>query len=350
MMSFYDLQLCKLLIFECNSYTYEIYDLSKFSSTYHHPWLDITMASTTNQYAPIFHVLCGAFLISFSGVFVKFAHVSPTASGFYRVAFGAFFLFIGVLIKREFKFPTFRQLLLIAFCGLTFALDLFFWHESIFFIGPGLATLIGNFQVFLLAAVGIIFLGESAKLRFLISIPLAISGIFFIVGGNWESLTVHYKMGIYFALLTALCYTAFLLTLREIQKERGQSFFLLLMLVSLATAIYLGLRMVYTGDSFTIPDTQSLLALLGLGLSSQTVGWILIATAMPKIPASLTGLALLLQPTLSFVWDVLIFHRPTDLTNWLGLIVTLIAIYMGITGKVTANKTDKELQSDATDL
>jgi len=308
------------------------------------------MASTTNQYSPIVHVLCGAFLISFSSVFVKLAHVSPTASGFYRVGFGAVFLFLGVLIKREFNVVGFKQLLLIAFCGLTFALDLYFWHESIFYIGPGLATLLGNFQVFLLAAVGIIFLGESAKLRFLIAIPLAIFGIFFIVGGNWENLTVDYKTGIYFGLLTALCYTVFLLTLRKIQQERGQSFFLLLMLVSLASAIYLGLKMVYTGDSFTIPDSQSLLALLGLGLSSQTVGWILIATAMPKIPASLTGLALLLQPTLSFIWDVLIFHRPTDLTNWLGVGVTLIAIYMGITGKVASNKIDKKLQSGTTDL
>lgn len=308
------------------------------------------MASATNQYSPIFHVLCGAFLISFSSVFVKLAHVSPTASGFYRVGFGAVFLLLGVLIKREFNVVGFKQLLLIAFCGLTFALDLFFWHESIFYIGPGLATLIGNFQVFLLAGVGIIFLGESAKLRFLIALPLAIAGIFFIVGENWESLTGHYKTGIYFGLLTALCYTIFLLTLRKIQEERGQSFFLLLMLVSLATSIFLGLKMVYTGDTFTIPDSQSLLALLGLGLSSQTVGWILIATAMPKIPASLTGLALLLQPSLSFIWDVLIFHRPTDLINWFGLIITLLAIYMGITGKITSNKTDKELQSRSTDL
>lgn len=298
------------------------------------------MASTTNQYSPILHVLCGAFLISFSGIFVKLAHVSPTTSGFYRVGFGAVFLLLGVIIKGEFNRVNVKQLMLIAFCGLTFALDLFFWHESIFYIGPGLATLIGNFQIFLLAAVGIIFLGESVKFRFLLAIPLAISGIFFIVDGNWASLTTEYKTGIYFGLLTALCYTGFLLTLRKIQEERGQSFFLLLMLVSLTSAVYLGLKMAYTGDSFAIPDNQSLLALLGLGLSSQTVGWILIATAMPKIPASLTGLALLLQPTLAFIWDVLIFHRPTDLTNWMGVIVTLVAIYMGITGKIVKNSSD----------
>lgn len=308
------------------------------------------MASTTNQYTAIFHVLCGAFLISFSGIFVKLAHVTPTASGFYRVGFGATFLFLGVLIKREFHTVSAKQLFLIAFCGLTFALDLFFWHKSIFHIGPGLATLLGNFQVFLLASVGIIFLGETARLRFLIAIPMAIAGIFLIVDGHWNSLTPDYKTGIYFGLLTAICYTIFLLSLRKIQQQRGQSFFLLLMLVSLASAIYLGLTMIYTGDTFVIPDSQSLLVLVGLGLSSQTVGWILIATAMPKIPASLTGLALLLQPTLSFLWDVLFFNRPTDLTNWFGVTITLAAIYMGITGKIKADRGEQKLQSRPADI
>lgn len=300
--------------------------------------------------SPILHVLCGAFLISFSGIFVKLAQVSPTASGFYRVAFGAAFLFLGVVLRREFKMPGAVQLLLVAFCALSFALDLFFWHEAIMHIGPGLATLLGNFQVFLLATIGIVFLQEKSKLRFFISIPLAIWGLFLIVGGNWHNLDAGYKTGIYFGLLTALVYTIFLLTLRKVQEDRGQSFFQLLMLVSLFTAIYLGLKMLYTGDSFHIPDSKSLLALLGLGFLSQSIGWVLIATAMPKIPASLTGLTLLLQPTLAFIWDVLIFDRPTSLTNWFGVVITLVAIYMGITGKIAGSKVHKELHSNSSDL
>jgi drug/metabolite transporter (DMT)-like permease len=89
----------------------------------------------------------------------------------------------------------------------------------------------------------------------------------------------------------------------------------------------------YAGDSFTIPDFKSLLSLLGLGLFSQTIGWVLIANALPKIRASFTGLILLLQPALAFIWDVLIFDRPTDLLNWTGVALTLAAIYMGLTGK-----------------
>ena len=40
----------------------------------------------------IFHLIGGAFMISFSGVWVKISHVTPTVSAFYRVLFGGLFL------------------------------------------------------------------------------------------------------------------------------------------------------------------------------------------------------------------------------------------------------------------
>jgi drug/metabolite transporter (DMT)-like permease len=282
---------------------------------------------------PIFQVLCGAFLISFSGIFVKLADVSPTSSGFYRVFFGSAFLLCATIWYKDYKKLTPAELLLIIFCGFVFALDLFFWHESIMYIGPGLATLLGNFQVFLLAATGIFFFGEKGRPRFFAAIPLAITGLLLIVGLNWNNLENDYKIGIYFGLLTAVCYTAFLLSLRKIQSNERHSQFSSLMIVSISCALFLGIKMLHTGDSFVIPNSKSLLALLGLGLFSQTIGWVLIANAMPKIRASFTGLILLLQPSLAFIWDVLFFSRPTNTLNWIGVFLTLTAIYMGLTGK-----------------
>ncbi len=282
---------------------------------------------------PIVHVLSGAFLISFSGIFVKLADVSPTASGFYRVTFGSIFLLCATVWYKDFKRLTTAELSLITFCGFVFALDLFFWHESIMYIGPGLATLISNFQVFLLAAIGIFFLGEKSRPRFFAAIPLAIIGLLMVVGLSWNNLENDYKTGIYLSLLTAVCYTVFLLSLRKIQAKDTHSQFSSLMIVSISCAAFLGMRMLQTDDSFIIPDIKSLLALLALGLFSQTIGWVLISNAMPKIRASFTGLILLLQPALAFVWDVLLFDRPTDILNWTGVILTLAAIYMGLTGK-----------------
>jgi drug/metabolite transporter (DMT)-like permease len=49
---------------------------------------------------------------------------------------------------------------------------------------------------------------------------------------------------------------------------------------------------------------------------------------MPQLPASLVGLLLLLQPLLSFVLDVVLFARPTVALDWLGLVVSLLGIFV----------------------
>ncbi len=282
---------------------------------------------------PVFQVLLGAFMISFSAVFVKLADVSPTASGFYRVFFGFLFLLGIALVRKNLKKPAPAQALLIFFCGFAFALDLFFWHICILYVGPGLATLLGNFQVFLLAGIGIFVYRETARARLLMSIPLSILGLLLIVGLDWNSLGETYRIGVFYGLLTALCYTVFLLGLRKLQADGTTPLFSSLMLISLYCAIFLGLKMIHGGDSFAIPDMKSLLALVSLGLFCQAVGWLLIAGALPKIPTSFAGLTLLLQPALAFVWDVALFQRPTGLLNWIGVLLTLAAIYMGLTGR-----------------
>ena len=131
---------------------------------------------------PLTMILLGAVFISFSGVFVKLAEISPTGSAFYRVLFGGCILLFPAVYNKELAIPTQEQFWLMVFCGFAFALDLFIWHESIMYIGPGLATILGNFQVFILSAIGILFLGEPLRGRFLAAIPLAVGGLFLIFG------------------------------------------------------------------------------------------------------------------------------------------------------------------------
>jgi drug/metabolite transporter (DMT)-like permease len=50
---------------------------------------------------------------------------------------------------------------------------------------------------------------------------------------------------------------------------------------------------------------------------------------MPQLPASLIGLLLLLQPALSFLFDVVLFDRPTRTLDWVGVALSLIGIFIG---------------------
>lgn len=275
-------------------------------------------------------LVVGAVMISFSGVWVKLSHVTPTASAFYRVFFGGIILLSAALLRREMVWHGGRHLMLSLVCGFLFAIDLVFYHYSVMYVGPGLGTILPNFQVFILAMTGMFFFGEKVRLLFIISIPLAFIGLFLIVGIDWKQLDQLNKIGVYFGLAAAVCYAAFLLSLRKLQSDQtGLSFFYVLMMVSLAASAFLALEIFRHGDTFIIPDLQSFYALVALGLFSQTIGWMLITHALPVILASLSGFILLLQPALAFVWDVLIFQRPTSLANWAGVFIVLMAIYFG---------------------
>ncbi|MCP3901441.1 MAG: DMT family transporter [Desulfobacteraceae bacterium] len=224
--------------------------------------------------------------------------------------------------------------MLLLFCAFMFALDLFFYHSTIELVGPGLGTILPNFQVIILTCISIFFFKEKLHTAFIFSIPFAFAGLIMIVGVNWDALPDKYQIGIAMGILTAFLYAAFLLSLRKLQAGmKNPSFFYVLMLVSLTTAFFLAIEMIRTGNTFEIPNTKSFLALGALGLFSQVIGWILITNALPKVRTSYSGLILLLQPALAFVWDVLFFQRPTTLINWAGVLLALAAIYVATIGR-----------------
>lgn len=278
---------------------------------------------------PALALLVGATFISFSSVFVKTSQVPPTVSAFYRVFFGSLFIILFCFVKKEFKVKSWRRNAQAGLCGLLFAFDLAAWHISIQYVGPGLATILGNFQVFVLAFIGILFFKEKSGLLFIVSVPLAVFGLFLLIGVDAEQLSSDYIKGVGFGLATACFYSMFLLCLRNLQgKDEQPPLFYYQMILLISCSFFLGLAVLLSGESFIIPTTTSLFSLLGLGLVSQAIGWVIISFSIPGVPASKAGLILLLQPSLSFVWDVLFFDRPTGLVGWIGLIIVMLAIYL----------------------
>ena len=282
----------------------------------------------------ILQLIAGASMISFSAVFVKLAHVEPTMAGFYRMLFGGLILLALVWFKGERLYHGPKHLLMVLLCSLFFAMDLTFWHRSIHYVGPGLSTLLANFQVFFLTAFGIIGLRERPDLKFLISVLLAMVGLYLIVGLNWGELGTQYKTGILFGLITALFYAAYILTLRKAQfRSANRATFSTIALISLLTSFILALEALVQKEHFRVPDLQTWWALLGYGFIAQVLGWVLIARGLLKTEASRAGLILLLQPTLAFVWDILFFKRPTVPVEILGALLALFAIYLGTTSQ-----------------
>lgn len=274
-------------------------------------------------------MVAGAALISTTSIFVKWAQVAPSVSAFYRMAFGGVMLFALLLAQRRWSGVTRRDVLWMLLPALAFAIDLVLWHRCIRDVGPGLATLLGNFQVFVMALAGVWLYRERLGWRFLGGLALAFAGLWLLVGRHWQMVDAQYRAGVWFGILTGIAYAAYMLSFRHAQKEKSaRSPAELLCLNSLLCAAVLGLIVAAEGNSFAIPDLPSLGALLGLAVFGQVMGWLLIARAMPQLPASLVGLLLLLQPGLSFVLDVALFDRATVGADWLGLGASLAGIFL----------------------
>ena len=279
---------------------------------------------------PRLRLFVGATMISFSPVWVKLVSVSPTTSGFYRVLIGGLALTLFLLVTRQRLQLTRRVWLLLAAGAVFFALDLWFWHRSINYIGPGLSTLLANFQVFFMMAAGVVLLGQRPRAVQVIAVPMALVGLGMIVGFDWQSLPADYRLGVILGLLTAVAYAGYMLTMRVARTGSPHRLPTReVAVVSLGSAAILGISALTEGVSLAVPTMTDAAWLLAYGLVSHCLGLLFIASSLPKVSTTEAGIALLLQPTLSFAWDVLFFARPLTAIELAGAAIALLAIYMG---------------------
>ena len=254
----------------------------------------------------------GAMLLSFAPIMVRATESPPTTSAFYRMFLGGLMLLLFVGLRRRSFAVSARASLVLLAAGVAFAFDMFFWHRSIHLIGPGLATLLSGFQVFVLAIVGVSMLGEQLRWQLVVAIPAAFLGVALIIGVDWLALTESYRLGVLFGLATALCYSCFLLIMRWARGNAapGVTPMSEVAWMSLACAAVLALLATATGESLVIASNSEGLLLAGYALLAQ-LGIVVIASSLNKVPASLVGLLLLLEPTFAYVWGNTSAHNPT---------------------------------------
>lgn len=283
---------------------------------------------------PLITLAFGALCISFAPVFVKMLGVEilgPTAIAFWRTLIGSAILFLLAILRGEsLKIPG-KVFKLAVLAGLFFCFDLFVWHRSIIYAGAGIATILGNTQVFWLALIGVVLFKEKISISFLGAVLAAFIGVVLLVGvGSFESFDSSYIEGIVFGLMTGIFYSCYTTTLKTAgHHEISFGFVSLMAYTSFFCALFLGVSTVVEEDPALPPDMYSWLVLIGLALVAQALGWWMISRSLPHVDASKSGMVLLLQPTLATVWGALFFAERLSLLQIIGAMVTLAAIYFG---------------------
>jgi drug/metabolite transporter (DMT)-like permease len=262
---------------------------------------------------PVGAALAGAVAIAFSGILFRLADVSASTGAFFRCLYALPpLLLLAWLEDRRYGARPRRTRGLAFVAGVFFAVDLVLWHNAIEAVGAGLATVLGNTQVLLVGVLAWALLGERPSGRALGSIPIAFAGVVLISGALEEgAYGADPTMGVVYGVLTGIAYAGFLLTLRQgsmdLRRIAGPLFD-----ATAASALVVALVGLALGELDPLPAAEAQLWLVLLALSSQVLGWLLIAISLPRLPAVLTSVLLMLQPLLAvFFASLLVDERPS---------------------------------------
>jgi drug/metabolite transporter (DMT)-like permease len=83
---------------------------------------------------------------------------------------------------------------------------------------------------------------------------------------------------------------------------------------------------VLVGDASFAPSWPAHAWLAALALTSQVLGWILIARTLPRLPAATTSLVLTIQPVGSLILAALIFGEDPGLAQLAGALLILASL------------------------
>jgi drug/metabolite transporter (DMT)-like permease len=267
----------------------------------------------------------GVLIISFSAILVRFSGVSADTSAFFRTVYA-----IPVLSLLWLMFGSrgrSLKLQMLAFVGGIFlGLDLAIWHRAIDWIGAGLATVLGNTQVIFVGVAAWLFLDERPRRSVLLGAPLAFLGMILVSGlGRPDAYGDHPLRGTLFGVLTGFTYSIFLLLFRRSTRQ-DETPFTAFLVCTVGSAIAAGSIGGLGGEldlSWSWPAHGWLIA---LAMGSQVVGWLLIAYALPRLPAVETSVLLLLQPMATVLWGFLMFAENLSSVQWLGVTLVLTGV------------------------
>ena len=274
--------------------------------------------------------------------------MTPSTAAFYRCAYALPALLVIALVeRRRFGPRSMRARGLAWLAGAFFAADLILWHHSIAGVGAGLATVLGNVQVVLVPIAAWVLLSERPGARIVAAVPVVLVGVVLISGvigkGAYGS---DPGLGVLFGVLTAVAYAGFLLTLRagsaDLRRSGGALFH-----ATLACAIAVLPAGWLLGELELRTSWSAFGWLVTLALTSQVLGWLLIATALPRAKAAVSSVVLTLQPVAAVLLAIVLVDEEPSAVQLAGVAIVLGGIVLATARRRSRPGAD-EVASDLT--
>jgi drug/metabolite transporter (DMT)-like permease len=270
----------------------------------------------------------GALCLSASAVLIDLSHTSPGTASFHRCLLAlALLLPLATAERRQQGRPPRRRRLQALAAGALFAGDMLLWTQAIGEVGAGLSTVLVNVQVVIVPLLALAIDREPLTRRFLIYLPLLLLGVVLTAGVvDGGAAGTDPLLGAVHAVLAALCYSGFLFLLRRGGRS-GQVVQSYVVVLLAAAVVSLLAGSLWQGVDLA-PDWSALGWLALAALSSQVVGWLLVALASPWLPSHVGAILLLLTPVGAVLLGAAVLGERPSLTQLAGCLLILASGYV----------------------
>lgn len=273
----------------------------------------------------IFLLLIGASMLGGSGIFVKLSDSSPSLIAFYRSLFALPFLYAWMKFEERndsakiiWDKKTFFFLVL---GGLCFALDMSIWNWSLTFTSVANATLMANIAPVFVVIFGVLFLGYKIEIFFVVTLLLALIGVFLVILPGEQIMIFGDSLGI----LAAVFYAGYILSIKDLTNilKPARTLFL----VTIITTLCLLPISLIEADSLNLSKSEFFI-LISYAIFSQTLAQGLITSGISKVSAHLSSLVLLMQPVAAAFYGWFFLQELLSPLQMAGGLIVLAAIYL----------------------
>jgi len=274
----------------------------------------------------------GGVVVSFAPILYALSDANPLTGAFFRMAYAIPFLLLIIWFRKAKDSRTTSTRLIAVIAGFAFSLDFLAYHSTVDWIGTGIGTLIGNSQVIIVTLMSWWLFGERPNLSILISLPIVMIGLVLISGVLDDDPYGEYPIrGVVAGVFTAIFYSAFLIIYRFANRELAPAVNLQFdstvgCAIGLLILSFLPLQSIYVEPIDFEPKFPTHGWLLALAFLSQVTGWLAIAYSLPRLPAAYTSFAILLQPTFTIIWGIILLSESPSVQQAIGMFLILSSI------------------------
>jgi drug/metabolite transporter (DMT)-like permease len=288
-------------------------------------------------------LLIGVLSIAWSVIFVRWTHTPGTISAFYRVLI-ADVATVPLLIWRRQPWPALdrKTWLLGILGGIFFAADLALYNTAALRNAAGTVSLLGNSAPLFVGLLSWLVLKHRPGSRFWIGLAIALCGSATVVLGD-RSKSLSFGVADGMALTSACCFAVYLIATERLRISLDTLPLLTLSLTtSAATLAVAGLAQ---GFSFRVPSPTAWLAMLGLGLICQLLGYLALTRALGLLPATITSVSLLAQAPLTALLALLLFAERLRGPQLLGGALVLSGVWV-VTSEASARPSESAVSDE----